>query len=229
MLARAPVEPDVEEAASILELAGSHHQTGARDACRAGLHRHPAIARAAVACLRSLGELHDADVGVESPAIQPPPVDVATVIGKRVRWKLETTRGEIEIELAPDVAPWGVAAIVALTRTGSYDGLDVHRVVPNFVAQGGDPTNSGTGGPPYMLPAEPASVLDGTGFVEGGVGLADGGPDSAGSQWFIMHSQAAHLDGRYTWVGAVASGQNVADSLLLGDRVLHATVTIESP
>jgi cyclophilin family peptidyl-prolyl cis-trans isomerase len=130
----------------------------------------------------------------------------------------------IEIELRPDVAPWAVTSIVALTKRGFYDGLEFHRVVPNFVVQGGDPTQSGWGGPGYSLPAEPASGGDGAGYVEGGVGMADSGKDSGGSQWFIMHSRAPHLDGRYTWVGSVVSGQKSADALLIGDKVEKATI-----
>jgi cyclophilin family peptidyl-prolyl cis-trans isomerase len=128
------------------------------------------------------------------------------------------------IELRPDVAPWAVTSIVALTNRGFYNGLEFHRVVPNFVVQGGDPTQSGWGGPGYSLPAEPASGADGPGYVAGGVGMADAGRDSAGSQWFIMHSRAPHLDGRYTWIGSVVSGQKSADALLIGDKVEKATI-----
>jgi peptidyl-prolyl cis-trans isomerase B (cyclophilin B) len=95
------------------------------------------------------------------------------------------------------------------------------------VVQGGDPTESGWGGPGFMIPAEPASVLDGSGFVAGGVGIADAGRDSGGSQWFVMHSRAAHLDGRYTWIGSVASGGKTADALVIGDEIVKASVTIE--
>jgi cyclophilin family peptidyl-prolyl cis-trans isomerase len=75
-----------------------------------------------------------------------------------------------------------------------------------------------------MIPAEPASSADGPGFVAGGVGIADAGRDSGGSQWFIMHSRAPHLDGRYTWIGSVVSGQKSADALLIGDKVVKATI-----
>ncbi|MEJ7597994.1 MAG: peptidylprolyl isomerase [Kofleriaceae bacterium] len=145
----------------------------------------------------------------------PPPLDVTVVVGKSITWHLLTTRGDIVIALAPDAAPWAVAAIVALTRKGFYDGLEFHRVVPDFVVQGGDPTGSGSGGPGFAIPAEPTS---GPGFAAGGVGIADSGRDSGGSQWFGMHSRAAHLDGRYTWVGHVTSGQTSLDALLIGDR-----------
>jgi cyclophilin family peptidyl-prolyl cis-trans isomerase len=96
--------------------------------------------------------------------------------------------------------------------------------VPDFVAQGGDPTQSGWGGPGFTTPAEPASSLDGAGFTQGGVGIADAGRDSGGSQWFVMHSRAPHLDGRYTWIGSVISGQKSADALLIGDTVIRACV-----
>jgi peptidyl-prolyl cis-trans isomerase B (cyclophilin B) len=90
--------------------------------------------------------------------------------------------------------------------------------------QGGDPTESGSGGPGFSLPAEPAALSDGAGYVAGGVGIADAGRDSGGSQWFIMHSRAPHLDGRYTWIGSVESGQKSADALLIGDRIVRATI-----
>jgi peptidyl-prolyl cis-trans isomerase B (cyclophilin B) len=222
--ARAARERDPELASSLVELIGKRAIAGGLAACRAGLAGHPVLARAAAACLAALGEHADTPaIGIESA---PPSIDVATVIGKRVMWHLATSRGEIVIELLPDVAPWNVATIAALTERHFYDGIDFHRVVPDFVVQGGDPTMSGEGGPSFTTPAEPATELDGAGFIAGGIGMADAGRDSAGSQWFAMHSRAPHLDGRYTWVGQVVTGQNVVDALLIGDRVDHATVEI---
>jgi peptidyl-prolyl cis-trans isomerase B (cyclophilin B) len=157
----------------------------------------------------------------------PPPVDVATVIGKHVTWHVVTTTGELAIELRPDIAPWNVATIVALTQRGFYNGIEFHRVVPDFVVQGGDPTMSGVGGPGFTTPAEPATSLDGPGFTTGGIGIADAGRDSGGSQWFVMHSRAPHLDGRYTYIGEIVHGQSSADSLLIGDKIVKATVEIK--
>jgi peptidyl-prolyl cis-trans isomerase B (cyclophilin B) len=148
------------------------------------------------------------------------------VIGKVLRWRVTTSRGDIVIVLHPDVAPWAVATIVALTRKGFYDGLAFHRVVPDFVVQGGDPTESGSGGPGFTIPAEPGTLADGIGYQAGGVGIADAGRDSGGSQWFVMHSRAPHLDGRYTWIGTVESGQKAADALLIGDRIMRATIEV---
>ena len=220
ILQRARSETDPELGSDLLTQIGQRKLAGGIEACRSNLGGPPVRARAAAECLRQLGE------AVPPPAIaeaQPPPVDVATVIGKHVLWHLETTRGGIDIELAPDDAPWNVATIVALTQKGFYDGLAFHRVVHDFVVQGGDPTQTGWGGPGFTTPAEPSA---GDRFVQGGVGIADAGRDSGGSQYFIMHSRAAHLDGRYTWIGHLISGQDVADDLRVGDRVVKATVEV---
>lgn len=222
---RADGERDVELASALYGAIGEHAIGAGVAACRQGLAGHPVLAAAAAACLVKLGE--PAPQPTEPRAGKPPFVDVTAVIGRRVWWTVETTRGEIAIELLPDVAPWAVATIATLTRRGFYDGLELHRVVPNFVVQGGDPTESGWGGPGFMIPAEPASVLDGPGFAAGGVGIADAGRDSGGSQWFVMHARAPHLDGRYTWIGRVASGANSADGLVVGDEIVKATIAVE--
>lgn len=223
VIERARREPDPELSAAMLELVGKQKLAAGADACRAGLTGHPVRVKAARGCLRALGEA----VPPAPPLPQlAPPVDVTAVIGAKLVWHLVTTRGEIVIDLRPEVAPWSVATVVTLTRRGFYDGLEVHRVVPNFVAQGGDPTGSGAGGPGFTTPAEPGALADGPGFGAGGVGMADAGPDSGGSQWFVMHSQAPHLDGRYTWIGTVKSGQKSADALLIGDKVTRATVEV---
>jgi len=221
VVARAATERDPELGAGLLELVGKHALVAGAEACRAALTGDPVRAKAAVVCLTALGEPAAA---VAPLTATPPPVDVSAVIGKHLRWRVVTSRGEIVIRLRPDAAPWAVATIVALTRKGFYDGLEFHRVVSNFVVQGGDPTESGSGGPGFALPAEPSALGDGSGYVAGGVGIADAGRDSGGSQWFAMHSRAPHLDGRYTWIGAVESGQKSADSLLVGDRILRATI-----
>ena len=222
LVVRATMETDPELAAALLDLIAEKKLGAGIVACRASLGAHPVRAAAARKCLAALGEaVRPGPV----TAATPPPVDVAAVIGKRLDWHLATARGEVVIALRPEVAPWAVAAIVALTRRGFFDHLMVHRVVPNFVVQGGDPTETGSGGPGFALPAEPGIATDGPGFAVGGVGMADAGRDSGGSQWFVMHGRAPHLDGRYTWVGVVSAGQDVADALQIGDRVTRATIT----
>ena len=140
LVARAAVETEPELASGLYETIGTYKIAAGADACRAGLTRHPIAARAAAACLKALGQ------AVATPAIgvaTAPPVDVATVIGKRVTWHVKTTTGDLTIELRPDIAPWNVATIVELTRRGFYNGIEFHRVVADFVVQGGDPTMSG--------------------------------------------------------------------------------------
>jgi peptidyl-prolyl cis-trans isomerase B (cyclophilin B) len=202
-------------------LADARAQLDAAIAARAARETEPELA----------DDLADLIVARELPSVtrptrahRAPPVHVEDVIGHAVTWHVDTTRGRIDIALSPDVAPWAVAAIVALTRTGFYDGLDFHRVVPDFVVQGGDPTMSGAGGPGFLLPAEPSTHADGAQLATGGVGIADSGPGTGGSQWFVMQAAAPHLDGRYTWFGVVAAGQDVADALVVGDRIVKATV-----
>jgi peptidyl-prolyl cis-trans isomerase B (cyclophilin B) len=221
VVARAVTERDPEVGAAVLELVGKRTLVAGAEACRAALGQDPVRAKAAASCLEALGE---APPELAPVTAAPPPVDVSAVVGHRLRWRVTTTRGDVVIRLHPDVAPWAVATIVALTRKGYYDGLEFHRVVPNFVVQGGDPTESGSGGPGFTIPAEPGALADGVGYLAGGIGIADAGRDSGGSQWFVMHSRAPHLDGRYTWIGTVESGQRSADALLIGDRVVRATI-----
>ncbi len=222
VVGRARNEREPDFAAPLFDLIAKYKIASGLASCRAGVASHPIAAKAARACLVALGEPAAPETAV--PAATPPPVEVESVIGKKITWHLLTTRGEVTIALAPESAPWAVATIVALTRKGFYDGLLVHRVVPNFVAQGGDPTGSGSGGPGFMIPAEPAS---GDGFLTGGVGIADSGRDSGGSQWFVMHSPALHLEGRYTWIGAVVAGQKSLDSVVIGDRVTRAVIEMK--
>ncbi|MEO7733505.1 MAG: peptidylprolyl isomerase, partial [Kofleriaceae bacterium] len=221
VVARATAERDPELGASVLELIGKKSIAPGAGACRAAISGDAVRAKAGATCLKALGE---APPALPPVAATPPPVDVSAVIGKALRWRVKTARGDIVIRLDSDAAPWAVATIVALTNKGFYNGLAFHRVVPNFVAQGGDPTETGSGGPGFAIPAEPGTLRDGAGFQLGGVGMADAGRDSGGSQWFAMHSWAPHLDGRYTWIGTIDRGQKYADALVIGDRVVKATI-----
>ena len=128
---------------------------------------------------------------------------------------VQTSRGEIEIELRFDVAPLTVLHFVDLANQGFYDGLIFHRVVPNFVIQGGCPRGDGWGGPPYFIRCEYSDVP----FERGTVGIATSGRDTGGSQFFITHSPQPHLDGRYTVFGRVISGMDVVDQIVVGDLI----------
>ncbi|MGH7322032.1 MAG: peptidylprolyl isomerase [Candidatus Rokuibacteriota bacterium] len=132
--------------------------------------------------------------------------------------------GEIRIELFPDDAPKTVESFIALSKKGFYNGLAFHRVVPGFVAQGGDPKGDGTGGPGYTLKAE----FNKRKHVRGTVAMARSQhPDSAGSQFYICFASAPHLDGNYTVFGQVVNGMEVVDQIKVGDTM--KTVRIEEP
>lgn len=129
------------------------------------------------------------------------------------RLRCVTSRGEFVIALDGALAPNTAAALVALTRQGFYRDLTFHRVVPDFVIQGGDPRGDGSGGPGWTLRSE----LSRAPFERGTVGIADSGRDTGGSQFFVCHSAQPHLNGRYTVVGRVVKGMHVVDAIQPGD------------
>jgi len=141
-------------------------------------------------------------------------------IGKPVRAVVTTTKGSFTIELLPDEAPLTVDNFVELARRGYYRGIIFHRVVPNFVAQLGDPRGDGSGGPGYTIRCEVNEVP----YDRGAVGMALSGKDTGGSQWFVTHAPQPHLDGGYTVFGRVVSGMNVIDSIVRGDIIRSITV-----
>jgi len=133
--------------------------------------------------------------------------------------EVKTNKGTIKIELFPEVTPFTVCNFVKLSEKGYYNGTIFHRVVPNFVIQGGDPTATGNGGPGYSIRSE-FSQLN---FFTGAVGMASSGKDTEGSQWFITHSPQLHLDSRYTLFGFVVEGQDVVDKTQIGDKIESIT------
>ncbi|MBD3617614.1 MAG: peptidylprolyl isomerase [Gracilimonas sp.] len=134
-------------------------------------------------------------------------------------WVLETEKGTIKIAMNVLIAPATIAGMDSLTQAGAYDGVAFHRVVPNFVIQGGDVESGlGTGGPGYVVPTE-GSEKD---YKRGMVGIASAGTDTEGSQYFIMHQWKPHLNGDYTIVGEVTEGMEVVDRILEGDKVTKA-------
>jgi cyclophilin family peptidyl-prolyl cis-trans isomerase/HEAT repeat protein len=138
--------------------------------------------------------------------------------------RVETARGEFLVRLAGREAPLTVANFVKLARASYFDGVTVHRVVPNFVLQDGDPTGTGNGGPGYEIRDE----LNPLPYERGTVGMALSGPDTGGSQWFVTHSPQAHLNGLYTVFGQVVAGQDVVEGIEQGDRIRKVTIS-EAP
>ena len=123
--------------------------------------------------------------------------------------KVKLASGDMTIRLRADLAPQSVNSFVFLARDGYYDGCTFHRVLPGFVAQGGDPTGSGSGGPGYTVPDE----LSPTPFTTGTLGMANAGPNTNGSQFFIGLGDAPHLTGRYTVFGELTDGLEVLQGI----------------
>ena len=134
------------------------------------------------------------------------------------RVALETERGRLELELACPQAPLTCLSFLQLANAGFFDGLAFHRVVPDFVVQGGDPRGDGWGGPGYTLRDE----INRLRYQRGTVGMALAGADTGGSQFFVALSPQPHLDGGYTAFGRVVGGEEALDRIVQGDRILRA-------
>lgn len=142
---------------------------------------------------------------------------------KKYEAKIETNKGVIELELYPQQAPKTVNNFVFLAREGYYDGVSFHRVIDNFVIQGGDPTGTGSGGPGYTFEDE---VKENPLIHErGSISMANAGPNTNGSQFFIAHSPQTHLNGKHTVFGKVIRGLDVVDSIREGDKMEHVTIS----
>jgi peptidyl-prolyl cis-trans isomerase B (cyclophilin B) len=132
--------------------------------------------------------------------------------------------GEIRLEFYPEDAPKTVENFVTLAKKGFYNGLNFHRVVPDFVVQGGCPKGNGTGGPGYQIKAE----FNKQKHLRGTLAMARSqDPDSAGSQLYICYGTTPHLDGQYTVFGRVVSGMEHVDRIKQGDKMTSVTITEE--
>ena len=152
---------------------------------------------------------------------QPPDMEIDP--DKEYAATIETERGDIKLQLDPQYAPTTVNNFVFLARQGFYDGTVFHRVIDNFMIQGGDPTGTGRGGPGYRFADE---VRDNPLKHETGViSMANAGPNTNGSQIFITHGPQPHLDGKHTVFGKVTSGQDVVDSVQQGDHMQKVTIS----
>ena len=138
-----------------------------------------------------------------------------------VRAVFTTQKGKFAIEFRPEDAPLTVDNFVKLARSGYFNGLEVHRVVPNFVMQDGDPLGNGSGGPGWSIRCE----MNMAPFERGAVGMALSGKDTGGSQWFVTHSPQPHLDGGYTVFGRVnETGMKVVDRIVRGDKIVSVRI-----
>ena len=137
----------------------------------------------------------------------------------------ETSRGSIVCELFPQDAPVTVNNFVFLAREGFYDGTTFHRVINNFMVQGGDPTGTGRGGPGYRFEAELKNNKQH--HQIGSLSMANAGPNTNGSQFFITHVVTDWLDGKHTVFGRVLSGQDVVNAVKQGDKLNKVTISEE--
>ena len=129
------------------------------------------------------------------------------------------------IELLPEEAPLTVDNFIKLARRQYFNGITIHRVVPNFVIQDGDPRGDGNGGPGYQIRCE----INQLPFKRGAVGMALSGKDTGGSQWFVTHSPQPHLDGGYTVFGNIVAGMDVVDNIARGDVIRSIAITETTP
>jgi len=136
---------------------------------------------------------------------------------------IETDKGTIEIQLYPQHAPKTVNNFVFLAKEGFYDGLTFHRVISNFMIQGGDPTGTGTSGPGYKFSDE--TYNNPLKHETGSLSMANAGPNTNGSQFFITHAPQPHLNGHHTVFGKVIKGQEVVNAIKQGDKMLKITIT----
>ena len=138
---------------------------------------------------------------------------------------IETDHGAIRIELFEEKVPNTVANFEKLAADGFYDGLNFHRVIPDFMIQGGCPNGTGTGGPGYQFDDEFDSSLkhDGPGVLS----MANSGPNTNGSQFFITHVETPWLDGKHSVFGRVIDGQSIVDSVQQGDKMISVKISEE--
>jgi len=210
LLARRASPDDADVAASAATALAALKTPAALQALQTA--RHDPERRIRETATRALGLPADS-----VPADPAPPLRVEKVTGVRLptHARVVTERGWIEIALRPADAPRAVENFARLAKSGYFNGLEFHRVVPNFVIQDGCPRGDGWGGPGYAIPCEYNDLPYGVGAV----GMALSGKDTGGSQWFITLSPQPRLEGRYTVFGQVTSGIEVVERIMPGDRI----------
>ncbi|MBM4017987.1 MAG: peptidylprolyl isomerase [Planctomycetes bacterium] len=172
-----------------------------------------AVAAALAACLLAAGcgKASSTEPSTKETAV-PEPLPQVTI---------RTDKGDIVLELAEDDAPNTVANFISLAEKGYYDGVTFHRVIPDFMIQGGDPTGTGSGGPGYVIADEISPRLR---HARGVISMANAGPNTGGSQFFITHVPTQWLDGKHAVFGRVTTGMDVVDEIKQGDKILKVSV-----
>ena len=212
-----------DAALSILDSLAKQKSTAAHDVIKEALKSgDPLVRRRAVALLKTNGV---GDFSAQIGTVQTRNTDAdykraLARIGKTTRAVVTTSKGSFTIDLLPESAPLTVDNFVQLAQRDYYRNITIHRVVPNFVIQDGDPRGDGNGGPGYQIRCEINQVL----YDRAAVGMALSGKDTGGSQWFVTHSPQPHLDGGYTVFGRVVTGMDVVDRIVRGDVIQSITI-----
>ena len=224
-LAVALRDRDMNDAAlSILDALGKQKNAKANDALKGALASDDhLIRRRAVSVLKTNGggDFHSQIATVKTGNSAADYNRAIARVGTTVNAVVTTTKGSFTIQLLPDEAPLTVDNFVRLAKRNYFSGITVHRVVPNFVIQDGDPRGDGNGGPGYQIRCE----INQSPYGRGAVGMALSGKDTGGSQWFVTHAPQPHLDGGYTVFGNVISGMEVVDSIVRGDVIQSIVIT----
>ena len=212
-----------DAALSILDSLGKQKTPAANDlikeALKSGDHL---IRRRAVALLKTngTGDFSSQIGTVQSRNTEADYKRALGRIGQTTRAVVTTRKGSFTIDLLPEAAPLTVDNFVQLAQRNYYRNVTIHRVVPNFVIQDGDPRGDGNGGPGYQIRCEINEVP----YDRAAVGMALSGKDTGGSQWFVTHSPQPHLDGGYTVFGRVVTGMDVVDQIVRGDVIQSITI-----
>lgn len=213
-----------DAALAILDALGKQKSESASDALKVGLGSLDYLVRRRAATILKANGAGDFDSRIGTAQTRNTPADYQRVMArmnKRVRAVVTTDKGAFTLEFLTEDAPLTVDNFVQLARRGYFNNISFHRVVPNFVIQGGDPRGDGNGGPGYQIRCEINEVQ----YSTGAVGMALSGKDTGGSQWFVTHSPQPHLDGGYTVFARIVEGMEVVDKIARGDKIRNIVVT----
>jgi cyclophilin family peptidyl-prolyl cis-trans isomerase/HEAT repeat protein len=222
-LARAKNDPANDAKLATLIAVSKHKKPEAIEAIKSALSdQDHLVRRNAVDLLKQMGAGDFSDrIGIVQTGHDKPFYQrIVAGLNKKFTATIHTAKGQIKIELFPKDAPITVDSFVTLARRGFFNGVTFHRVVPNFVIQGGDSRGDGEGGPGYQIRCE----INIKPYTRGAVGMALSGKDTGGSQFFITHSPQPHLDGGYTVFGRVVSGMEVVDRIARGDVIRRVEI-----
>ena len=207
-----------DAALSILDALAKQKTAAANELIKAALKSgDPIVRQRAVALLKTNGA-GDFSSQIGTVQTRNTDADYKRALGRirqNVRAVVTTSKGSFTMELLPEAAPLTVDNFIQLAQRDYYRNVTIHRVVPNFVIQDGDPRGDGNGGPGYQIRCEINQLL----FDRAAVGMALSGKDTGGSQWFVTHAPQPHLDGGYTVFGRVVTGMDVVDKIVRGDII----------